>query len=590
MNKLTQAIDYAKSGDKASARQLLTEIIQVEPNNELAWLWMSGVVAKTEQQAYCLEQVLRINPGNQHASQGLSRLKTLASPSASQVPAAPEAQAPADRVPTKESHDGAQPIPDISAWTNGFRGWSILDGVKEGIGTPSRLGLLIAESGVAENRILGWAALFILLAALFGFLAILKVLDAMILTGIALVFLGAALYRAVTWYLNKDLKVEIFREGFRFTKAGKTEEVLWREIEHVKEQWQKTVYQGIIHIYTHKVEIHKTDGQKVEMDRSIEKIEEIGRYIQLAVADHLLPIAMEQLQNDQEWDFGAFTISRVGIRHKGKNFLRWKEVKSLEVHTTGQTTLQIHRVDSSKWASGWATENGGALKNLQLFLSLSGWFIDAANSSLTEHVRMTAQETMSGDVHYRLPVTKGEAKDGTQRTLYVGLPMQERKLLVKVPAGVQPGTIYRFPDYGRPQSGNGTAGTLSVEIVVEKVTHLQKKLLEIQMVAGIFVLLLGMMWLSLWSSFDLISSVILALVIGGLAGILISIRQRILGAVSGAVGGAVSFILQVLYYEIMYIVFGRESFWNYEVVILMMLSFLPGIGLYLLLQKITGKT
>jgi hypothetical protein len=58
MDKLKQATEYAKSGNKIKARQLLAELLQSEPNNELAWLWMSGVVDNTSQQRYCLEQVL----------------------------------------------------------------------------------------------------------------------------------------------------------------------------------------------------------------------------------------------------------------------------------------------------------------------------------------------------------------------------------------------------------------------------------------------------------------------------------------------------------------------------------------------------
>ncbi len=41
MDKLKQATEYAKSGNKIEARQLLAELLQSEPNNELAWLWMT---------------------------------------------------------------------------------------------------------------------------------------------------------------------------------------------------------------------------------------------------------------------------------------------------------------------------------------------------------------------------------------------------------------------------------------------------------------------------------------------------------------------------------------------------------------------
>src|SRR5574341_1256127 len=95
--------------------------------------------------------------------------------------------------------------------------------------------------------------LFVLLAALFGFLITLDFADPRILMGTAFIFLGAALYRVATWYQNRDLKVNIYREGLTLSQANQTHTVFWRAVDHVIEQWQKVVYQGIIHIKKHQV-------------------------------------------------------------------------------------------------------------------------------------------------------------------------------------------------------------------------------------------------------------------------------------------------------------------------------------------------
>lgn len=588
MDNLTQAIEYAKSGDKARARQLLAEIIRTEPNNESAWLWMSGVVGETDQQIYCLKQALRINPNNRAAASGLSKLtasknQEIDQSRQSSIETASQPDSAASS-PYK-----AQPLPDISKWSNGFTGWNILDAARKTNGASPDLGLLIAESSIAKNRIFGWAAVFVLIAVAIGVLAILIGGNPLIPAGIAFLFLVTALYRVATWYLDKDLKAEVFREGLMFRKDNKTHVVFWREIDYVKEKWEKMVYQGIIHVYTHKVEIHKTDGQSLTMDRSLEKVETIGRMIQLAAADHLLAAKFEQLKNNQECDFGIFTISRFGIKHKNK-FLPWENVKALEVYTTGRTTVKILKTDS-KLGISWAMENGGSVKNLQLFLNLSYWFINVAHLPAAEQVKLLApsQDPDNGDVYYKMPITKVEARDGTQKILYIGTSLNERQLVVKVPSGVQPGTVYRFPGYGRSSPGSSTAGTLTVEIDVEKVTPQQKRWEEIQMTVGVIVLMGGLIWISMESSIDLISSIFLSSLIGFLGGVLIAIRHRILGAISGVIGGAVCFILQIIYYGAMYIIFGRESFWNYEMVLVTMISALPGIGLYVLLQKISAK-
>lgn len=489
------------------------------------------------------------------------------------------------------STQSIQPLPDISEWSNGFRGWSILNKVLNPNASTGKLGILIAESSIAENRIFGWATLFVLLAMVFGFIATRDSSNRLLWVGIAFVFLAAALYRFMTWYLNRDLKVELFRGGLTFRKAGQTQIVHWHEVEHVKEQWEKTVYQGIIHIYSHKVEIHKNDGTMLLLDRSFEKIEQIGRLIQFAVADSLLPAKIEQLKNDAECDFGVFAISRLGIRHKDKNFLPWTQVRAIEVFSIGRTTLKVQAVDHSKWASAWATENGGTVKNLHLFLSLSYWFINAAHQPTSNVVNssLATQRIDNGDVHYRMLITKAEARNGMQKMLYAGTSMQERELTVKIPPGVQPGTIYRFPGYGRSPTEGSSAGTLNVEIFIEQITPLQKRLQEIQMFLGIIILMGGLIWLGFWSSLDLITNIILAILIGGLGGFLMSTQQRFVGLVSGAIGGALSFVIQFAYYVLMYIFFGRESFWNYESVLVLGISILPGFGIYKLLQKWVGK-
>jgi Ca2+/Na+ antiporter len=482
----------------------------------------------------------------------------------------------------------AQPLPDISKWSNGFTGWAILDKFVETGKPDPKLGILITETQIAAKRIFGWAFILLLFAMLPIILAIADPAESIVFIVMAAILLGAALYRIFTWYVNRDLQVRIFRQGFTLRKGGKTQIVLWSEVDYVKERWQKTVYQGIIHIKTHKIEIFKKNGEKLELNRSFDRIEEIGHLIQLAVADHLLAASVDKLRNNQTCDFGSFMINPYGLTHKDKNFLPWNEVHSLNVHSMGQTTIQIQKVNSNKRGTSWASENGGTLKNLHLFLTLAYWFIQSA------HQPETASETEAnmdtGDVYYHLLLTKKEAQQGMQKAFHIGMPQQEKQLIVKIPPGVQPGTLYRFPDFGRPVgTGNGATGTLTVEVLVEKVTSLQQRWQEFQLIGGGIALMFGMIWLGFWSTLDLFSTILYALLIGTLCGWTMSIGRRFIGAVSGAIGGVICVILQILYYTIMYFKFGRESFWDIESVILVFIAAVPGIGLYMLLKKIFEK-
>jgi Tfp pilus assembly protein PilF len=77
-DKLQQAIALIRSGDKQNGGRLLAEVLKDDPQNEMAWLWMSGIVPKDEQRRHCLAQVLTINPNNQLAQKGLAQLQKLA--------------------------------------------------------------------------------------------------------------------------------------------------------------------------------------------------------------------------------------------------------------------------------------------------------------------------------------------------------------------------------------------------------------------------------------------------------------------------------------------------------------------------------
>jgi len=61
----------AKRGDKVMARALLTQLLEHDPHNEKAWMWLSGAVTELTEQQTCLENVLIINPGNAQARKGL---------------------------------------------------------------------------------------------------------------------------------------------------------------------------------------------------------------------------------------------------------------------------------------------------------------------------------------------------------------------------------------------------------------------------------------------------------------------------------------------------------------------------------------
>ena len=71
---LRQAIQAARSGREMTARNLFQDVVRIDPNNELAWMWLSGLLDPLEDRIAACERVLSINPGNQKIRAYLDQL------------------------------------------------------------------------------------------------------------------------------------------------------------------------------------------------------------------------------------------------------------------------------------------------------------------------------------------------------------------------------------------------------------------------------------------------------------------------------------------------------------------------------------
>jgi tetratricopeptide (TPR) repeat protein len=72
--KLSNAVQLIKSGNKQAAQPILEEFVQENPNDENAWLWLYVCVDEVEDKKYCLQRALEINPDNQPAHNALRKL------------------------------------------------------------------------------------------------------------------------------------------------------------------------------------------------------------------------------------------------------------------------------------------------------------------------------------------------------------------------------------------------------------------------------------------------------------------------------------------------------------------------------------
>jgi predicted hydrocarbon binding protein len=116
----------ATSGQKDLAREYLGRAVQLDPRNEDAWLWLSGVSNNLPMMKTCLERVLALNPRNTQALEGMNWVRQremqvaaarAAAPSAVAVAPAPhdaftaeeEGEHDEEPIATPTFHEGEEP-------------------------------------------------------------------------------------------------------------------------------------------------------------------------------------------------------------------------------------------------------------------------------------------------------------------------------------------------------------------------------------------------------------------------------------------------------------------------------------------------
>jgi len=72
---LRRGVDAARAGRNIDAREIFMEVVKLDPRNEIAWMWLSGLMEDLEDRIIACENVLTINPENHKTQLYLEDLK-----------------------------------------------------------------------------------------------------------------------------------------------------------------------------------------------------------------------------------------------------------------------------------------------------------------------------------------------------------------------------------------------------------------------------------------------------------------------------------------------------------------------------------
>jgi tetratricopeptide (TPR) repeat protein len=155
---LQAGIESARTGDMKKATSLLVESVKLNPNSELAWLWLGNCLASLKEREYCYKRALAINPGSAEAKQQLQRLKAPFTPLTSPPVEKPIQVKP---VPQKDESKAAispaaeNPHPEGKSYTKIF---ASLTGFTLGLIIFGGLLAFIVNNGSFAKRTMPFAA------------------------------------------------------------------------------------------------------------------------------------------------------------------------------------------------------------------------------------------------------------------------------------------------------------------------------------------------------------------------------------------------------------------------------------------------
>jgi hypothetical protein len=174
-------------------------------------------------------------------------------------------------------------------------------------------------------------------------------------------------------FLLWRMKWRVFRHqnGLVVDRNGRVDLVLWDE---VKEMYERMIVgRGPPELH---IRLITEDGRTVKIDPTFQEPHALSAGIRAGVTASVLTRAVRSLDRDEWIDFGALSVSRSGLRRKGKE-LPWANVDRVKLAYTGAVCdVQIWRKGGPK---PWYSRFYISMPNASAFLELAARFTTVAS-------------------------------------------------------------------------------------------------------------------------------------------------------------------------------------------------------------------
>lgn len=194
----------------------------------------------------------------------------------------------------------------------------------------------------------------------------------LILAGIAAL---AGLFAAISALNNWRKAVVIYQNGFAYSDWKGVKAWRWDQVESITAAVTKHYYNGIYTGTTHIYTLRSTDGERIQINDVISKVEDVVARLRGGFYPLLYPKYAQAYNSGQTVSFGPLSFSKAeGIRI-GKKSYAWNEVAEVKIQ---QGVVSIAK-QGGGWFSG-ASAAASTIPNLELMLELVNQIVGVKTS------------------------------------------------------------------------------------------------------------------------------------------------------------------------------------------------------------------